>query len=166
VLWYGWQITVQGRAGLESIEDLGPPASIDAQRGFGLSREDLLEGGSAEVRSARKRKDSMGQVYYEWCVHALPSLPTSPTAAGSRPRFWRSCVATCMAVAMCVPLLSSECGWVEQGAADGGGCHGAGSGHCVRRRAVLPGHRRDGGAVDGQPDGHQDGATVVLRRQL
>jgi hypothetical protein len=83
VLWYGWQITVQGRAGLESIEDLGPPASIDAQRGFGLSREDLLEGGSAEVRSARKRKDSMGQVYYEWCVHALPSLPTSPTAAGA-----------------------------------------------------------------------------------
>jgi len=93
----GGQITVQGRAGLESIEDLGPPASIDAQRGFGLSREDLLEGGSADVKSAKKRKDSNGQVYYEWCVPypyptlSLPSLPTKRLLPpGVRRRgFWR-----------------------------------------------------------------------------
>jgi hypothetical protein len=60
------EVTLQGRAGLESIEDLGPAASIDSQRGFGLSREDLSEGGPAEVKSAKKRKDDKGQMYYEW----------------------------------------------------------------------------------------------------
>ena len=37
------QVVVLGRAGLESISDLGPIKQIDPQRGFGLSREDLTQ---------------------------------------------------------------------------------------------------------------------------
>jgi hypothetical protein len=56
-------LTVQSKAGLESIEDFGAIDKIEPARAFGFELEGL---GAADIVKSSTRTDKGGQKYYQW----------------------------------------------------------------------------------------------------
>eukprot|EP00238_Polyblepharides_amylifera_P014357 CAMPEP_0196587186 /NCGR_PEP_ID=MMETSP1081-20130531/56685_1 /TAXON_ID=36882 /ORGANISM="Pyramimonas amylifera, Strain CCMP720" /LENGTH=296 /DNA_ID=CAMNT_0041909293 /DNA_START=46 /DNA_END=936 /DNA_ORIENTATION=- len=77
------EVTMSGRAGLESIADLGPQSGLEPQRGFGVSRGDLVEGGNVDLKASSQRRDTRGQLYYQWELLTSEGNTVLVSAAGS-----------------------------------------------------------------------------------